>query len=116
MSNFCLENQFFLNCLKKSKFFENLPEKIEIFLKFALKNRNFSKICLEKPKFVTNLPEKIEIFAQICLEKSKFQKNCLEKSNFCVKLPEKIEISLKFAPRNRNFVDQDQRPPDFKSD
>jgi len=33
-----------------------------------------------------------------------------------VKFPEKIEISRKFALKNRNFVDWDPRPPDFKPD
>src|SRR6218665_3937865 len=61
MSNFCLENRFFLNCLKKSKFFKNLPGKIEIFRKFTWKNQNFSKMCLEKSKLFVKLPEKIEI-------------------------------------------------------
>ena len=50
MSNFCLENQFF-KLPEKSKFFKNLPGKIEIFL----------KICLEKSKFLLNLPGKFEI-------------------------------------------------------
>ena len=51
MTNFCLEIKFF---------FVKLPEKIEIFWKFAWKNRffreiaqNFSEICLEKSIFFT---------------------------------------------------------------
>src|SRR6218665_2298758 len=46
-------------CLKKSKFFVNLPEKIEIFRQFPWRNRNFSSICLQKSKFFSG---KIEIF------------------------------------------------------
>ena len=38
------------NCPKKSKFFKNLPEKIVIFWKFALKNPIFLKLP-EKVKF-----------------------------------------------------------------
>jgi len=48
MDNFCLENLNFLNCLKNKNFqkfawktqnsFVKLPEKIEIFRKFACKN------------------------------------------------------------------------------
>jgi len=55
------KSKLFLNCLKKSTFFENLPGKIEIFQKFAWRNQNFSKMCLEKSKFFVKLPEKIEI-------------------------------------------------------
>src|SRR6218665_190169 len=37
----CLKNQFFSEiCLEKSKSLVKLPEKIEIFRKFACKNRN----------------------------------------------------------------------------
>ena len=65
MSNFFLEfleNQNLLKiawqnrnfsqiCLKKLKFFKNLPGKIEIFREIAWKNRNLLEICLEKSKF-----------------------------------------------------------------
>src|SRR6218665_637216 len=51
-----------------------------------------------------------------CLKKSKFSKIFLQNSIFFVKLHEKIEIFWKFACRNRNFVDPDPRPPDFKPD
>jgi len=53
-----------------------------------------------------NLPERNRNFSKISLEKL----------NFFVKLPEKIEISRTFAWINRNFVDSDPRPPDFKPD
>jgi len=53
--NFCetyLENRNILgNCLKKSKFFENLTWKIQFFGWNYLKNRNFSEICPEKSIF-----------------------------------------------------------------
>jgi len=35
---------------------------------------------------------------------------------FFENLPEKIEISRKFPWKNRNFVNPDPRPPDFKPD
>jgi len=38
---------------KKSKFFVNLPGKIEIFRQFAWKNRNFSSISVENRKFLS---------------------------------------------------------------
>ena len=56
-----------------------------------------TNFCLE---FVFKLPETNRNFSQICRE-------IIE---FIVKLPEKIEISLKFAWKNRNFVDLDPRP------
>jgi len=103
-----------------------LPEKIEIFRKFAWKNRNFSKmclenrnflkICMEKYKFFKNLPEKIEIFHKFPWKTQNFSQICLEKSKFFVKLPEKIEISLKFGWKNWNLFNPDPRPPDFKPD
>jgi len=41
--------------LEKLKVFGNLPGKIEIFRKFAWKNRKFSEICLEKSIFLTRI-------------------------------------------------------------
>src|SRR6218665_3046333 len=55
MSNFCLENRFFLNCLKKSKFFENLPEKNRNFSKFAWKNPKIFDPDPRPPRFQTRL-------------------------------------------------------------
>src|SRR6218665_818121 len=83
---------------------ENLPEKIEIFLKFAWKNQTFQKFAWKN----RNL-------SQICLKKSKFFKNMPGKSIFLMKLPEKVEISLKFSRKNRNFFDPDLRPPRFQT-
>jgi len=60
---------------KKSKFFVKLPKNIEIFRKFALKNRsflkiawknwNFSKIYLDKSNVLVKLPEKIKCFGNL---------------------------------------------------
>jgi len=74
---FCLKNRFFLNCLKKSKFFQ----------KFTWKNLNLFKMCLEKSKFFRNLLGKIEIFLKFAWKNRVFAWNCLKK----------IEISRKFA-------------------
>ena len=47
----------FFKLPEKSKFFENLPGKIEICKKFAWKNRNiFGKIAMKKSKFLGNWP------------------------------------------------------------
>jgi len=35
-----LPEKLFLNCLKKLKFFKNLPKQIDIFSEIAWKNRN----------------------------------------------------------------------------
>src|SRR6218665_3227547 len=57
---------FFLNCLKKSKFFGNLIEKIRIVFKFAWKNRNLSQNLPVKIKiFAKNVPVKIKIFKNL---------------------------------------------------
>src|SRR6218665_130333 len=84
---------FFLNCLKKSKFFGNLIEKIRIVFKFAWKNRNFSKICLEKPKFITKFACKNQNFCKKCACKNQNFQKFAWKNRF-VKLHEKIEILL----------------------
>jgi len=73
MSSFYLENLIFFK----------LPEKIEIFRKFAWKNRNFSKICLKNRNFSKRCLNN-EIVCEIAWKKSKFLGN----------LPGKIEILL----------------------
>src|SRR6218665_1944477 len=45
-------------CLEKSKLFENLHGKIEIFQKFTLKKRICFLNCLKKSNFLLNLPGK----------------------------------------------------------
>ena len=55
------KSKLFLIVRKKSKSFENLPEKIEIFQKISWKYRNLSWNCLKKSKFIGNLPRKIDI-------------------------------------------------------
>ena len=51
MSSFCLENWFFLNCLKKWKFVKISLEKSKFFVELPEKNWKFSEMCLEKSKF-----------------------------------------------------------------
>ena len=48
-------------CLPGNSTFSSLPGKIEIFQKFAWKNRNFLWNCLKKWKFLRNLPGEIKI-------------------------------------------------------
>jgi len=60
----CLKNRNFSEiCLVKSNFFLKLPEKIETFEKFALKNQFFGLWnCLKKSKFFGNFPRKSKFF------------------------------------------------------
>ena len=73
LRKFSMKNRNFLwNHLKKLKFFENFPWKIDflwnclkktkILRKFALKNRNFLWNHLKNSKFFKNLPLKINFF------------------------------------------------------
>ena len=58
----------------------------------------------------------IEIFLWNCLKNWKYTEMCLENWNLFVRLPEEIRIFRKFAWTNRNFLDPDPRPRDFKPD
>jgi len=93
-------------CLEKSKFFVKLPEKIESFRKFALKNRFSVCEIPEKNQIFSKVFSKIEISLWNCLKNRNSSKICLEKFKIFVKVPVKIKIFRKFALKNRVFVCQ----------
>ena len=82
----CLENRFFLNCLKR--------------------NQIFSKLCLGKLKFLKILPGKIEIYLKCAWKNRNFLRNCLRK----------IEISRIFSWKIEILLTRIHDPPDFKPD
>jgi len=63
-------------CLKNSKFFGNLPGKIESFRKFAWKNRKFLEICLEKSKVFGHFLEKKSNFFTRIHDPLDFKPDC----------------------------------------